>query len=150
MNGPNEVVKETTVALSITDSFKSFTSEIGEWWPKNHTRSGETASVFLETNQDGRFYERNADGDEFSFGVVTLWDPPHRFVMDWYMGSGVDNPSEVTIVFVSTSPNSTTITITHRGYEKIGDIWWNRIALFEKGWTHGLESFSEHVVGVTS
>jgi hypothetical protein len=69
------------------DAFRLWTLSFGLWWPMaTHSSSGERdATLTIEPREGGRIVERSADGREFDWGRVALWEPPHRLVCDWYV-----------------------------------------------------------------
>jgi uncharacterized protein YndB with AHSA1/START domain len=46
----------------------------------------------------GRFFERAADGTEVELGVVRVFEPPRKLVLDWYPGTGPSEPTHVEIL----------------------------------------------------
>ena len=137
--------KQMTKLVEITTSpercFRAFTQEIDAWWPKHHSRSGDDATtIVLEPHDNGRLYERTPDGDEFVFGTVVEWSPGDRFALDWYLGTGQDNPSRVQIVFEPIA-SGTRVIITHDGADRVGEIWWSRVSVFDRAWSDVLAAY---------
>ncbi|MCA9556554.1 MAG: SRPBCC domain-containing protein, partial [Myxococcales bacterium] len=48
---------------------------------------------------EGRFFERAGDGREVDLGRVTVWEPGRRLVLDFYIPTGPEHPTEVTLTF---------------------------------------------------
>ena len=101
-------------------AFAVWTSEIGRWWPADHTVTGPGARVVLEGGVGGRIYERSAGGVEHDWGEVTVWDPPTRLAYLWYLGRDRADATEVAISFVPDGAVATRVEIEHRGWERLG------------------------------
>jgi uncharacterized protein YndB with AHSA1/START domain len=101
-------------------AFMVWTERIGQWWPADHTASGEpNLQVVLEGHVGGRIFERTQAGDEHDWGEVTLWEPPHRFVYTWHLMRDRADATEVEIRFVPHA-SITRVEIEHRGWERLG------------------------------
>lgn len=110
------------VACSAEHAFEMWTSQIGSWWPSDHTVSGERdVLVVLEAGAGGRIFERTGDGVEHDWGVVTVWDPPTRLEYLWHLGRDSQAATDVEIRFVTQGPNDTRIEVEHRGWERLGE-----------------------------
>ena len=102
-------------------AFTVWTADIGRWWPADHTTTAEPGlQVTLEPEVGGRIYERTADGREFDWGEILVWEPPERFVYTWHLRRQPSDATEVEIRFVATSPAATRVEIEHRGWERLG------------------------------
>ena len=86
------VVKERTLACSPEVAFTLFTDRIGEWWPVDpHSVAGaRVASITVEPLVGGFVYETDDAGARVDWALVTLYDVPHRLVLDWYPGRTPD------------------------------------------------------------
>ena len=63
-------------------AFEIWTGRIDQWWPADHTVTGEDGlTVVLEGRPGGRIFERTPSGAEHDWGEVTVWDPPERFAL---------------------------------------------------------------------
>ncbi|MEO5885238.1 MAG: SRPBCC family protein [Candidatus Limnocylindrales bacterium] len=109
------------VARPAGHAFAVWTADIGRWWPLDHTTSGEPdLLVTLEPRLGGRIFERTADGREFDWGEILVWEPPQRFVYSWHLRRSREDATEVEIRFVATAADVTRIEIEHRGWERLG------------------------------
>ena len=81
-------------------AFALFTEKIGEWWPpdRRHTEDPASEIFILES---GRFYERARDGHEVELGCVRSWELPRRILLDFFIATGPENPTEVEITFAA-------------------------------------------------
>jgi uncharacterized protein YndB with AHSA1/START domain len=102
-------------------AFAVWTSQIGTWWPRDHTVSGDAAEVVLESSEGGRIYERTSTGVRHEWGEVTVWEPPRRLAYRWHLGRDRAAATEVEITFVAEGEARTRIQIEHGGWEKLGD-----------------------------
>lgn len=109
------------VEASSEHAFEVWTDRIGQWWPVDHTASGEDGlTVRLEPRAGGRIYERTRDGREIDWGEVRVWEPPERLVYSWHLRRSREDATEVEIRFVATGPAATRVEIEHRGWERLG------------------------------
>lgn len=92
------VDKSVFLALPPADAFRLFTDRISVWWPPDRRHTGDPSST-LVLQADGRFFERAGDGREVELGKVTVWEPARRLVLDFYIPTGPEQPTEVTITF---------------------------------------------------
>jgi uncharacterized protein YndB with AHSA1/START domain len=58
-------------------------------------------------------------GVEHDWGEVLAWEPPHRLAYLWHLGTDRGRATEVDISFAGDAA-STTVTIVHRGWERLG------------------------------
>jgi uncharacterized protein YndB with AHSA1/START domain len=98
-----------------------------------HSSSGERdATLAIEPHEGGRIVERSADGREFDWGRVALWEPPHRLVCDWLVG---DVTTELEVRFLAQDDQRTLVEIEHRGWERFGDEEVTRRDANDHGWS---------------
>lgn len=102
-------------------AFRVWTDGIDRWWPLDHTVTAEPGlRVVLEGRVGGRIFERTPDGQEFDWGEVTVWEPPHRLAYLWHLRRDRADATEVDIRFVASGPSATRVEIEHRGWERLG------------------------------
>ena len=63
-----------------------------------------------------RAHPRRAEHD---WGEVLAWEPPNRLAYLWHLGTDRSRATEVDISFTG-GASATTVTITHRGWERLG------------------------------
>ena len=126
------IVKSVTLPLAPLAAFDLFTRRIGEWWPPDRRHTEDPASeIFLL--QSGRFYERASDGREVELGHVRSWDLPHRILLDFFIASGPEKPTEVEIAFAPKG-NGTEVTVTHRPKPSSEMLWAKRAPSYGRSW----------------
>jgi hypothetical protein len=109
------------IACAREHAFGVWTERIGSWWPRDHTVSGDPATmVVLEPRDGGRIYERTTDGDEIDWGEITEWDAPRRLAYLWHLGRNRSDATDVVIDFVELESGGTRVDITHTGWERVG------------------------------
>jgi len=136
------------VACSVEHAFAVWTSDLGSWWPADHTVSGAPDLVVLETGPGGRIFERTAGGVEHDWGEVTVWEPPNRLGYLWHLRRGRSDATEVEVRFVPTGDIATRVEIEHRSWERLGadgPDWRNRN---QAGWETLLPHYVAALKGV--
>jgi uncharacterized protein YndB with AHSA1/START domain len=115
-----------TIAVSIDDAFRIFTSSIDSWWPHQfHIGQADVAEVILELRDGGRWYERGVDGTECDWGRVLAWEPPHRLLFTWQISGAwefdpdPEHASEIDVRFTANGPAETTVEVEHRYFERL-------------------------------
>jgi uncharacterized protein YndB with AHSA1/START domain len=109
------------VACPADRAFEIWTARIGQWWPADHTVTGEESlAVVLEGRPGGRIFERTTGGVEHDWGEVTIWEPPSRLGYLWHLRRDRQDATEVEIRFVGVEASLTRIEIEHRGWERLG------------------------------
>jgi hypothetical protein len=134
------MVKSVVLPLPPGAAFELFTGRISEWWPpdRRHTQDP-TSEIFLLPS--GRFYERARGGHEVELGRVRSWDVPSRIVLDFFIATGPDKPTEVEITFAADT-GGTRVTVTHRPTAASADLWAERAPRYERSWEVVLAALS--------
>jgi uncharacterized protein YndB with AHSA1/START domain len=124
-----EAIRRTLVVpVPVERAFELFTNGIGLWWPAANSCSKEDlATVVLETEVGGRWFELNMDGLVTQWGQVLAWEPPQRLVLSWQLtAAGEPEPdparaSEVEIRFRTEEPAATRLELEHRAFAHHGN-----------------------------
>jgi len=141
--GEAVVRKSVRVKAPIERAFSVFVEQMETWWPATH-HIGKTPfeAIFVEPRVGGRWYERNAEGQQCDWGTVLKWDPPHRVAFSWHVGPGHDQPdwvcdpdlanaSEVEIRFTAEEAGSTLVELEHSKLERHGEGYEQLRAIFD-------------------
>jgi uncharacterized protein YndB with AHSA1/START domain len=111
---------EFEVACSPEHAFDTWANRTSMWWPRSHSISAVRGlMVTFESRAGGRIYERTPDGAEHDWGEVLAWEPPRRLAYLWHLGTDRSRATEVEISFAGDAA-ATTVTIIHRGWERLG------------------------------
>jgi uncharacterized protein YndB with AHSA1/START domain len=122
------VRRSITVQAPPERAFEVFTAGFSTWWPLESHHIGATMATeaIMEPRAGGRWFERDADGNECDWGFVTAFEPPHRVLLAWHLTPewGFDpdpaKATEVEITFTSVD-GGTLVELEHRGFEKHGE-----------------------------
>jgi hypothetical protein len=126
------IVKSVTLRLAPMAAFDLFTRRISDWWPADRRHTQDPASkIFLL--ESGRFYERAPDGHEVDLGHVRNWEPPNRILLDFFIATGREKPTEVEIIF-SARNSGTQVTVTHRPTARSESLWAGRAPRYGPSW----------------
>lgn len=117
-----EPVKKTMlVAAPVEVAFEVFTERLSEWWPlATHSIGDEdTVSAHIEGRVGGRVYEIQQDGGQADWGVVSVWEPPHRLEMEWKVNPAAPAPTVIDVRFTDEG-GSTRVDLEHSHWERLG------------------------------
>jgi uncharacterized protein YndB with AHSA1/START domain len=136
------VRKSVTVALPVERAFALFTERASEWWPfATHSVHGERAvEAVFEPEQGGRVYERAVSGEEAEWGRVLVWEPPHRFALQWLVDPRC--AGELVVTFTPEA-EGTRVDLEHRGWELYGDEAEAMMSGYASGWEHVLSRYAD-------
>jgi len=118
------VRKTVHVKVPIAHAFEVFTSGLTRWWPHDHgVGKKPIQKVLMEPRLGGRWLEISEDGTETPVATITLWEPPHRFVMLWQVNAkwqpDAAMKSEVDVRFRADGP-ATDVELVHHRFETMG------------------------------
>ena len=126
------MIKSVILRCDPDRAFALFTEHAGLWWPAGR-RHTEDESSTIRMERSGRFFERAEDGTEIELGIVRVFDPPARLVLDWFTGSGRDTPTLVDVRFEAAG-DGTRVTVTHDMGTAAADIFCSNLAAYERSW----------------
>jgi len=123
-----KVSKSIVVEIPPARAFELFLHQEA-WWPVATHRIDIHApgTVVLEPFVGGRWYERSREGNEIEWGRVLAFDPPHRILLSWHVGSDWNyepdpaRVSEIEVSFLAESRGRTRVVFEHRHLERYGD-----------------------------
>lgn len=141
---PAPLVKEVTVAASLTRAWDVFTTGIDGWWPvATHSIDPERVrEIVFEARAGGRIVERWHDGTEWSWGEVDLCEPPHRVRFSWHPSKEPPAATEVEVTFTPVE-GGTRVRLEHRAWERLGDRGPDVRGDYDGGWDFVLGRFTE-------
>ncbi|MDX2159453.1 MAG: hypothetical protein SFW09_23350 [Hyphomicrobiaceae bacterium] len=136
------IINSVLLDMDVSRAFALVTGRISEWWPAQRWHTGDkTSSIFLLAS--GRFFERAADGREVELGKVTLWNEPHVILLDFYIATGPDHPTEVEIRFEADAA-ATRVTVIHRPKPESAHLWDEGSPRYATSWAIVLASLERH------
>lgn len=131
------LVKILTVPLAPADAFSLFTDGLARWWPvAQHSVGGADSVCFMERGIGGRIVERTNDGSETVWGTVSRWQPPERVSFSWHPGRDSEYAQSIDMEFVADGPGATRVTLTHGGWDALGDRAEIMRRNYDTGWDH--------------
>ena len=141
------VTASIDVGLPPAKAFDLFTNHIGEWWGREKTIAPRPpVDVTIEPRVGGRWFERDAEGEETDWGDVLAWEPPHRLLLAWRIGADWKyDPAfetEVEILFEAVA-DGTCVRLEHRNLERFGASVEKIAAGLNGGWPTQLHLFSQ-------
>lgn len=106
-------------------AFELFTAHMGKWWPKGKTLAPNPhADIVVEPHPGGRWFERDAEGNEIQWGRVLAWEPPERVLLGWQLNAqwryDPDFLTELELSFAALAGGGTRVTLEHRNLERFG------------------------------
>jgi uncharacterized protein YndB with AHSA1/START domain len=135
------VVKTLELKRSAVDAFRIYVHEAAKWWPfETHALSPENNTkaidLIVEPHIGGRVYEVAEDGRTFEWGEVLAYDPGRRFAMTWQLGQLRVQSGDLEVVFEPTGAETCRVTLTHSGWDRMGD----QAQQMREGYTMGWQS----------
>jgi uncharacterized protein YndB with AHSA1/START domain len=128
-------------------AFELFTGHMQDWWPKGGTIARNPhVLIVIEPHADGKWFERDAEGNETHWGKVLAWEPPERVLLAWQINSqwayDPDFETEVEITFQPADGGGTVVTLEHRNMERFGPDAARHAAMLDSGWPTHLGHFA--------
>ena len=137
------------VKASATRAFELFTQHMGAWWPRGKTPAGKPhVDLVIEPRKNGRWFERDADGNEAQWGQVLAWEPPRRLLLGWQLNHNfrfdADLLLEVEILFKELSGGGTRVSLEHRDLERLGAEAEAFAGKIQSGWRERIGNFAQY------
>ncbi len=138
------VIHSLSVAVGRERAFEVWVRHIDLWWPKpGHTRSGDPdTTICLEREAGGRFFERTADGLEFTWGVIEAWEPPDRIAFTWHMSTDPDSATRVEVTFTEGGPQTTDVVVRHSAGRMAAPAWASMRDAFQRGFAAAIRAYA--------
>ncbi len=150
----NAVNRSVRVPVPVERAFPLFLERMSTWWPAgHHIGSQPFEEIVVEPFCGGRWFERDAQGNECEWGRVLAWTPPNRVLFAWHLGPrwtfdpDPNRASELEIRFTADGPSATLVELQHSYFERHGEGHERmREALQTPGaWTGILEAFAKGI-----
>lgn len=115
------------VAQPVDRTFECFVREFGRWWPLPYTYSQDRfQTAEIEPRKGGRWFERDNDGNETSWGEIRAYEPPSRIVAAFAISpmrrpEPAEKASEVEFRFRSEGAARTRLELEHRDFARHGE-----------------------------
>ena len=110
------VRKALVVNAPITEAFRVFTAQFGDFKPREHNlMASPIAETVFETKVGGHIYDRAEDGTECHWARILAYEPPTRVVFSWDIGptwqieTNPDLTSEVEVRFIAEADDRTRV-----------------------------------------
>jgi uncharacterized protein YndB with AHSA1/START domain len=141
------IIQRVEVKCAPAKAFTLFSSRMADWWPRGKTVGKQPhAEVVMEPHVDGRWFERDADGNETQWGKVLAWEPPRRLLLGWQLGPDWQyDPeflTELELTFVELPSGGTGVTLEHRDLERFGALADKRRSELNGGWPTRIADFA--------
>jgi uncharacterized protein YndB with AHSA1/START domain len=141
------IVRTVEVKAPPARAFELFATRMGDWWPRGRTvGKNPHAAIVVEPHAGGRWFERDADGEECHWGKVLAWEPPSRLLLGWQLTTAwaydADFVTEVELTFAPAEGGGTLVTLEHRDLERFGADAERHAASLGGGWPTLLADFA--------
>lgn len=140
------IIQSVDVKASPARAFELFTGQMGAWWPRGKSVGATPHSaIIIEPWEGGRWYERDAAGNESQWGKVLAFEPPGRVLLGWQLSSQWSyDPAlltEVELTFAALAGGGTRVRLEHRNLERFGTNTALHISKLNEGWPTRLADF---------
>lgn len=136
-DAPSPIVVSVDLAVPPAEAFEAFTERFADWWPvltHSLSRSAATRCSF-EARAGGLVEERAPDGVRHVWGEVIAVEPGRRVRFSWYPGREPESAQWVDVVFAE-SQSGSRVTLTHGGWDALGEIAPLLRREYMPGWQH--------------
>jgi uncharacterized protein YndB with AHSA1/START domain len=143
---------DVVVPCDARRAFDYFTRDIARWWPlRTHSCAKEhAASVAFEPGEGGGLVETARDGTTHRWGTVKTWEPGRRVAFTWHPSRDPSTAQLVEVVFRD-HPSGARVTLTHGGWEALGERAAAMRDAYRGGWAIVLgRAFRDYGVTATS
>lgn len=135
------MIKSVVLPIGPDAAFALFTERAGEWWPLDRRHTDDPQSE-IRIEPGGRFFERARDGREVDLGLVRVWNPGRLILLDFFIATGPERPTEVEIVFAPAGDGSE-VTVTHRPKPSSEALWDARAPRYADSWDRVLGALAK-------
>jgi uncharacterized protein YndB with AHSA1/START domain len=143
MTGAEPIVLWVDLPVGPADAFEAFTARFADWWPAaTHSLSRDPATACrMVAEPGGTVEERAPDGGRHPWGAVESLEPGRRLRFSWHPGREPGSAQWVDVVFEG-APAGSRVTLTHGGWEALGEIAPILRREYAKGWPDVLAQYA--------
>jgi uncharacterized protein YndB with AHSA1/START domain len=147
VDSPEPIELAINLPVPADAAYEAFTRGFGDWWPvATHSLSRAAATrCRLESRPGGALDELAPDGARHVWGEVELVEPGRRIRFSWHPGREADSAQWIDVRFAPAGGGSL-VTLTHGGWEALGEIGPLLRQEYLPGWRHVLgELFASYL-----
>lgn len=131
--------KRITLNCAPIVAFEVFTSEMSKWWPmETHSISAGNntlpASLIVERAEGGRIVEVDSNGKSHPWGHFQVYQAPFRVLIAWHVDEPPDHSTYIEVVFGMETNGTTSVVLTHSGWDIFGDAAEQKYSEYDAGW----------------
>ncbi len=146
------IVHSVEVKATPAQAFALFANHMADWWPRGRTvGKSPHAAIVVEPLLGGRWFERDAEGNETQWGKVLAWEPPSRLLLAWQLNAqwtyDPDFVTEVELTFAPLPSGGARVTLEHRDLERFGGDAEARRGQLDGGWPGFLAEYAAFTDG---
>lgn len=148
------ILRTVRVKAPPAQAFELFATRMADWWPRGRTIGRNPhVEIVIEPRTEGRWFERDAEGNETQWGKVLAWDPPSRLLLAWQIDTQWRyDPgllTEVELTFAAAEGGGTLVTLEHRRLERFGADAVPHSEKLRGGWPTHLDDFARFADSVS-
>lgn len=145
MSDIDPIIVSVHVPSTPERAFAAFAAGFADWWPAaTHSLSRNAATrCRLDATPGGAVEERGPDGTCHRWGTVESVEPGRRLRFTWHPGREPESAQWVDVEFTEIGAG-TRVTLTHGGWEALGEIAPILRREYASGWRDVLEC---HFIG---
>ncbi len=139
MSAPEPIVISVNLAATPAQAYAAFTAHFSDWWPvATHSLSRDDATrCRFEVRVGGAVDEQAPDGTRHVWGEVQAVEPGCRIRFSWHPGREPKTAQWIEVEFAPAAGGSC-VTLTHGGWEALGEIGPLMRQEYLPGWRHVL------------
>jgi uncharacterized protein YndB with AHSA1/START domain len=135
------IEKSVVLACPPERAFVLFTEHASSWWPGSRRHTPDPEST-IRMVPEGRFWEQAHDGRQVELGRVRHWEPPIRLVLDFFVGTDADHPTEVTVTFADEA-GRTRVLVRHGPKPESEALFRQRAPTYDRSWALLLDALAQ-------
>ena len=142
------IISAATVKEPPARAFIRFTNHTKDWWKKETPFVNESNwNFFIANTVGGRWFERDEDGAEITWGQVLAFQPPGRLLLAMQLDAqfryDLEISTEIEIGFAPAPGGACLVTLAHRNLERLGASAQPMIEAMRAAWARHVEEFAE-------